>query len=124
MDQIFILALKLEAIIGIHPEERLIPQSIVLDIALTTDTQKAATSDNITDAVDYSELVKKLQEWVMEKQFQLIETLANDLAQKILQTFLKVQSVQLKLHKFPADLPIGSAGIVVVRGRDVYHLKP
>jgi len=114
MDQIFISQLRLETTIGVYPEERLAPQRLALDIELTVDTRKAAQSDNIADAIDYDELTRKLQYWSAEQPFHLVEALAGHLAEKILGTY-NIQAVRLKLHKFPAGLPIASAGVVVVR---------
>lgn len=116
-NQIFISGLKLATIIGIYPEERLAPQPIVLDIELTADTQKAAISDNIADAIDYADVVKKLQERATKNQCQLVETLANDFVETLFQAFPKIQSIRLRLQKFPAGLPIASAGVIIVRDR-------
>lgn len=115
MDKIFVSGLQLEAIIGIYPEERLVSQAIVLDIELTVNIQKAAHSDSMADSVDYAALVKKLQGWVADSQFQLIEALANHLAEKILKTFVEIQTVRLRLYKFPKGLDVASVSIEVIR---------
>lgn len=114
MDQIFISQLRLEALIGVYPEERLALQTLVLDIELTVDLYKASQSDCIADTIDYDELVNKLQQWVSNRQFHLVEALADYLAEKILNTY-HIQGVRLKLYKFPKRLPIASAGIVIER---------
>jgi dihydroneopterin aldolase len=114
LDQIFISQLRLEATIGVYPQERLAPQTLIVDIELTTDIHKAAQSDDLADTIDYDQLIKQLQQWTTERAFNLVETLADYLATKILNT-PHVQAVRLKLYKFPAGLPIESAGVVVIR---------
>lgn len=116
MDKIFISQLRLETIVGIHPSERSVPQEIVLDIELKTDIQKAAQSDDVADTVDYDALIQQLQKWTSEQQFHLIEALGAYLTEKILSAY-PVEAVCLTLHKFPAGLPIASAGVVVKRRR-------
>ncbi len=114
MDQIFISQLRLEAIIGVYPEERLAPQPIVVDLALTVDTDKAVQSDDVADTVDYNALAQKLAQWSADQQYHLIETLADYLAKKILNTY-PIQVVRLKLYKFPVGLKAASAGVEIVR---------
>lgn len=114
LDQIVINQLKLEAIIGVYPEERLAAQPIVLDLELSVDTSKAAKNDDLADAMDYHALIKKLQYWISQQSFQLIEALAHYLVDNMLAEFA-IQVVRLRLSKFPAGLPVASVGVVVTR---------
>jgi dihydroneopterin aldolase len=113
MSQILISQLRLAAIIGVYPEERLAPQPLVLDIVLTVDTDKPAKSDDVADAVDYAVLIKNLQQWAAENSFYLLEALAHYLAKNIIKVFTQVQAVRLKLYKFPEGLPVASVSVEV-----------
>ena len=117
MDKLFIAALKIEATIGIHPEERHAPQAIVIDMTLTTDTRKVAKSDCIADTIDYDTVIKHVQKWASEKPFQLIESLAETLANNLLHTFFQVHTLRLRVRKFPKNLPIAAAGVIIERNR-------
>jgi dihydroneopterin aldolase len=116
-DTIFISQLRLEAILGVYPEERKQSQSVVLDIELETRMEAAIKSDDISDTIDYANLISQLKIWIAERPFHLIETLAHHLADKILQT-TRAQNVRLRASKFPPELPAASVGVVVFRDAD------
>lgn len=115
-DHIFISQLCLDAIIGVHAEERLTPQTLLVDIELTTNTHRAAETDAVTDTIDYQQLADNLVAWALEKPCQLVETLANYLVSKILET-TSASKVQLRLSKFPPTIPAAAVGVMVVRER-------
>jgi dihydroneopterin aldolase len=76
MDKIFIHALKTEAIIGIFDWERQVKQTVVIDIEISADIDKAALSDSIHDTLNYKRIAKRVLEFVEESKFHLVETLA------------------------------------------------
>ncbi len=117
MDKLFIHALRLEAIIGIHPDERQFKQPIALDIELTLQTQAAIASDQIDQTVDYESLAAKIAQWVAATDFQLVESLADFLAKKLLAEF-PLQMVSLRLSKFTEKVAADAVGICVERSRD------
>lgn len=117
MDTIFISQLRIETIIGVYTEERLFPQLLLLDIEFTLDTHAASLSDQVTDTVDYAELTQKIQAWSSETSVHLVEALAQHLAEKILNTYKRVEQVCLVLQKFPAGLPVAGVGVKITRHR-------
>ena len=80
MDQIHIRQLKLNAVIGLYPRERKAPQAVIVDLALHTDLQKAGRSDQLTDTIDYAALVERVRKAVAKSRFQLLEGLAEHIA--------------------------------------------
>jgi FolB domain-containing protein len=79
-DVVFIRDLLVRCIVGIRPEEREKPQDVVINIDLYTDTSRAAASDDIADALDYSTLKKKVIALAEASSFNLVETLAERIA--------------------------------------------
>lgn len=79
-DCIYVRDLAVRCIVGIYPEERRAKQDIVLNLTLEGDFRKAATTDDIADAVDYKRLKKLVIEHVERSRYQLIETLAQAVA--------------------------------------------
>ena len=59
MDKIFINDLPLSTVIGTLPEERDLPQKIILDLEIDIDLTAASVSDNLYDTIDYSEIEAK-----------------------------------------------------------------
>lgn len=116
MDKIVISDIKLNTIIGIHDWEKQSPQNLHLDIALSTDAKTVAQSDDITQAIDYDALVKHIFSYVETHHFQLIETLAENLAQEILSVFTTTW-VQITLHKPGAQLLAKDVAITIERSK-------
>ena len=83
MDVIRIRGLKVETIVGIHDWERRVPRPVVVDLELATDVAAAAKTDRIAGALDYHAVAQAVIAFVGAAQFQLIETLAERLAEKL-----------------------------------------
>jgi dihydroneopterin aldolase len=115
MDIIYIRELKIEAVIGIYGWERQIKQILVFDIEMATDIRKAAQSDNIDDTLNYKAVSKRLIHFVTHSEFQLIETLAERIAELILTEF-SVTWVKLQLNKKGAVRGARDVGIIIERG--------
>ncbi|MSR88957.1 MAG: dihydroneopterin aldolase [Candidatus Margulisbacteria bacterium] len=90
--------IHLQTIIGILPQERTTPQSLILHLALYVDSCQAALTDDITHAVDYAQVLASVRTYVEDTQFHLIETLAEKIAALILQD-KRIKKIKLKLDK-------------------------
>jgi dihydroneopterin aldolase len=99
-----ITALELHSVIGVHAWEKQIPQKLLLDLEVGLDVAAAASSDDIQQTLDYSALATLLIDYAAETKHALIETLAHQLQQRILEKFPQVQTLLLTLHK-PGALP-------------------
>ncbi|HTE41041.1 MAG TPA: dihydroneopterin aldolase [Steroidobacteraceae bacterium] len=114
MDKIFLTGLGVECIVGIWEWERQVKQTVVLDIEMAADIRKAATSDHIDDTIDYKKVSKRLQSFVGESQFQLVETLTERIAEIIVKEF-GVAWVKVKLNKQGALRGSRDVGILIER---------
>ena len=115
LDIVFIEDLRIDAIIGIYDWEREVKQTIALDIEMAADNTVAASSENIDDAVNYKAVAKRLIAFTETSQFQLVETLAERLAEIILAEF-NVPWCRLKLRKLGAVTGSRSVGVIIERG--------
>ena len=115
MDIVFIHQLKVETIIGIFDWERRVKQTVSLDIEMSTDVAKAAQSDDIVDAVNYKAVTKRLLQYIEESEFQLVETLAEQVCGIIRDEF-EVAWVRLKLSKPGAVTHADNVGVIIERG--------
>ena len=105
--------LHVECIVGIHPHERQARQSVVLDLDLDYDFAAAATVDAIGDAVDYTRAASLVTELAERREFQLIETMAEEMAALLLTQFPQVRRVRLEIRK-PAAVPAAACAFVRV----------
>src|ERR1700676_4279754 len=86
-DRIFLRGLTTECIIGFVDWERRAPQTVVIDLELPCDCERAARRDVVADTVDYKTVAKRVLGWVQASQFQLVESLAHGLALLLLAEF-------------------------------------
>lgn len=115
MDIIFLGGLEIETIIGIFDWERETKQKIILDIEMAFDIKKAAQSDNIEDTLDYKAVSKSVIQMVENSSFFLVEKLAEEITQLILNDF-DVSWVKLTLNKKGAIRGASDVGIIIERG--------
>jgi len=98
MDKIKLTELTVDTIIGIWEWEKRNPQKVVFDIEMSTDISQAAKSDSIKDALDYKAISTRIKQYALENHFELIETLADKVAEIILNEF-DVSWVKLTISK-------------------------
>ena len=87
MDIIFLKDFKAKTLIGIYPWERIVKQTIQLDLEIALPSSRACKTDNIEDALDYALIVQRINEILAKKHFSLLEALAEHIAQTILTEF-------------------------------------
>jgi dihydroneopterin aldolase len=104
-DTVSIRELRVSAVIGVHDWERETEQTLVFAVDMGADVAKAAASDRISDAVDYSAVAQTVTDVVTQGEFQLIETAAERVARQLL-----------------ADYPLGWVRVEVAKplSRDGY----
>lgn len=112
MDQIFIRDLGIECIVGVLPHERTTPQRVLVNIALDCDLTRAGASDDLADTVDYAALAKAIVCVVQGSSCQLIERLAQLVADTCLR-FAGVAGVTVTIDK-PGALPGAVAAAVQI----------
>lgn len=116
MDIVYIKALRTDAVIGVYDWEREIRQELVLDLELASDNCRAAASDAIADAVDYDAISKRVLAYIQDSEFQLIETLAERVAELVLSEF-DIPWLRLQLGKPGAVKEAADVGVVIERGK-------
>ncbi len=116
MDIVFLHEMKVDTVIGIWEWERKIRQTVVIDLEMAADIRKAAASDSIDDALNYKLVAKRLQKFVGDSEFQLVETLAEKIAAIVMDEF-GVSWVRVKLNKPGAIRGARDVGVVIERGK-------
>ena len=117
MDSIFLTELKVDTTIGIWDWERKIKQTVVIDLEIDTDIRAAVESDSIEDTLNYKLVAKRVQQFVADSSFMLVEALAGKIAEIILNEF-DVSWVKLKVSKPGAIRGSRNVGVSIHRCRD------
>jgi dihydroneopterin aldolase len=115
-DTIFLRDLRVDTVIGIWDWERKIRQTISIDLEMGTDIARAAKSDSIEDTLNYKKVAKRIQQFVADSEFQLVETLAEHIAQIILAEF-EVPWVRVRVNKPGAIRGARDVGVQIRRPR-------
>lgn len=116
MDIIFLHDLSIETIIGIYDWERKEKQTVVLDLDMGANIPAAARTDAIEDTLNYKAVAKRLIEYVGDSDFQLVETLAERVAEIVLTEF-DVPWLRLRVNKKGAVRYAGDVGVIIERGK-------
>jgi len=114
MDKIFLNDLQIDTIIGIYDWERETLQTLSFDLEMDWDIAKAAKSDDIVDTLDYGAIANTIVSFVEASRYQLIETLAEDLASLLLEAY-PIPKLKLILSKPVALHGQNIARIVIER---------
>jgi 7,8-dihydroneopterin aldolase/epimerase/oxygenase len=104
-DRISILGLTAFAHHGVYAFERRQGQTFRCDAVLEVDTAPAAESDDLQRTVNYAELAQRLYTALSTEPVDLLETLAQRLADVCL-AYDRVEAVEITVHKPEADLGV------------------
>ncbi len=115
MDIVYIRELRAATVIGVYDWERSVRQIVVLDLELAADNRRAAASDRVGDALDYAALSARVLAYIEESEFQLIETLAEQVAALVMAEF-GVPWLRLRLAKPGAVAQARDVGVLIERG--------
>jgi dihydroneopterin aldolase len=83
-DTVSIRDLRVSTVIGVYDWERETEQTLVFAVEMPADVAKAAVNDDISDTLDYSAVAQAVKTIVTDGKFQLIETAAERVAQRLL----------------------------------------
>ncbi|MEO8309395.1 MAG: dihydroneopterin aldolase [Pseudomonadota bacterium] len=115
-DIVFLHGLAIETTIGFFEWERLVKQTVVLDLEFPVDCARAAGSDSVVDTVDYKSIAKRTIDFVSGAQFKLVETLAHTLCVTLIAEF-DLAWIKLKLNKPGAIRGSRDVGVEITRHR-------
>ncbi|KAA0873559.1 dihydroneopterin aldolase [Nitrincola tapanii] len=115
MDIVYIRELQVETVIGIYDWEREIRQTVSLDLEMGTDIRAAAATENIENTLNYKSVSKRLIAFIAESEFLLVETMAEEIAQIVMEEF-NVPWLRLRLSKPGAVRGAKDVGVLIERG--------
>ena len=85
--------------VGVPDEERAQPQRLTVSLFLQPRNGFGDLGDDLARTVDYALVCQELQRFVSGRRDKLIETLAHEMAEHLLQSFALAR-VELELRKF------------------------
>ncbi|SET84075.1 dihydroneopterin aldolase [Oceanobacillus limi] len=117
MDKIKLNQMQFYGYHGLFPEENKLGQRFLVDLVLFMDLTKAGMSDNMIDSINYGQVYDRVQKVVEGKAKNLIESVAEDIANELLTSFDLLQACTVNLTKPDAPIPghIQSVSIEIYR---------
>ncbi|MBD8011479.1 dihydroneopterin aldolase [Microbacterium sp. Re1] len=118
LDEITLTGLTVFGYHGVFDFERRQGQEFTVDLTLQLSLVAAAASDDVADTVHYGELADTVAAIVAGEPVNLIETLANRIADAALED-ARVQNVVVTVHKpsAPIEQSFADVSVTVRRGR-------
>lgn len=116
-DTIFLSDMRIETTVGIWDWERKIKQTVSIDLEMGADIRRAAASDSIEDTLNYKSVAKRVQQFVGDSGFQLVETMAEKIAETVLAEF-DVPWIRVSVNKPGAIRGAKGVGIKIYRRKE------
>jgi 7,8-dihydroneopterin aldolase/epimerase/oxygenase len=115
-DRIELRGLRVRGHHGVFEHERRDGQDFVVDIFVWMDLTHAARSDRLEDTLDYGTMAERAAAIVGGPPCNLIEAVAGRVADDVFSD-MRVQTVEVVLHKPQAPIPLEFADVAVVARR-------
>lgn len=117
-DRIELRGLRLLVFCGVLPEERERRQPVEIDLDLHLDLARPASTDDLTDTVDYGSVCMTLADSLAAERFSLLERLAGRTAELVLAD-ARVQAVTVAVRKLRPPVPahVATTGVRLHRSR-------
>ena len=119
MDRIFLRGMRFMACHGVLPHEREVPQPFEVDVEMGLDLRAAGESDDLGDTVNYAKVYHTVSSIMDGAPKQLIEALAEGIADDLLRDFDSLRWVRVTVHKpaAPIDGIFSDVGVTILRRR-------
>ena len=116
-DQIKITDLEVFANHGVFPEENKLGQKFLVSAVLYTDTRKAGKTDDLTASLHYGEVSAFITKYMKEHTYQLLERVAETLAEEMLKSISGLCKIDLEIKKpwAPIGLPLKTVSVKISR---------
>lgn len=116
-DQIKITDLEVFSNHGVFPEENKLGQKFLVSAVLYTDTRKAGKTDDLTASIHYGEVSAFITKYMKEHTYQLLERVAETLAEEMLKSISGLCKIDLEIKKpwAPVGLPLKTVSVKISR---------
>jgi 7,8-dihydroneopterin aldolase/epimerase/oxygenase len=118
-DRIIVKGLQVFARHGVLEEEKRLGQRFAVDIVAHLDLKPAGESDDYAKAVGYDAIVAIVTKTLTATRYNLIEAVAEAVAQAVLARFPAIEKVEVELRKpaAPINAVFASVGVRIERAR-------
>ncbi len=99
MDKIVLTGLEFFGYHGALPEENVIGQRFIVDVAMYLDLSEAGIHDDLRASINYAEVYEKVQDIVEGEPFKTIEAVAEEIAAMLHSSYARLKKAEITVHK-------------------------
>lgn len=103
---------------GVLESEKATGQTFVVDAVLVMDLAPAAASDDLRLTAHYGLIAELIHQEIESRPVDLIETLADRTARRILEEYPPITAVELTVHKPQAPIAVAFTSVAVTVNRE------
>lgn len=89
---------------GVKPEERKLGGKYQVDLDMYYDATKAIINDDVKDALNYEEAMFCISEVISNESYNLVETIANEILNMLMEKFPQLESSTVRIRKLCAPI--------------------
>ncbi|HJA73040.1 MAG TPA: dihydroneopterin aldolase [Candidatus Limosilactobacillus faecipullorum] len=89
---------------GVLPEEKKLGQRLEADIELNFPIEKQVLHDNLNETVNYAAVYETVETFIKTHNYDLIESLANRVADEVLTNYPQVKTVKVRIRKYAVPI--------------------
>ena len=115
MDTLFITDLRVATRVGVYDWERLVEQTVAIDLEIAMPDARPCTSDDFADVLDYAAVAARVKTLLADHPYHLVERLAEAIADLVLQEF-RAPWVRVTLAKIAPIPGVRQVGVRLERG--------
>ena len=97
-DKLSVHGLELWGRVGCTEAERAFPQRLEMDVVLEMSLAEVGRTDDLSESVDYAQVVERLKALLEPREFRLVETVAEVAADFVIRAF-KIDGVTVRVRK-------------------------
>lgn len=118
-DKIILKGIEVKGRHGCTAEERAHLQLFVVDVEMHLRLKQASKSDDLGDTIDYAVVLSDVKKIVGGTSRNLIETVAQEIADFLLRRYMLLEGVKITVHKPspPVGVKFAGAAIEILRHR-------
>ena len=100
------------------PEETALGQKFVVSAVMYTETRPAGLTDDLSASINYGEVSHMITDFLQKNTYKLLEALAENLCQMLLQELPLLKMITLRVEKpwAPVGLPLETVAVEITRG--------
>ncbi len=98
MDKIAIKGIKIYGYHGVMEEEKRLGQNFIVDLKMYRDLKKSGITDSLENTESYAEVYEKVKHIIKREKYDLIEALAENIADEILSKF-EIDKIKVRVKK-------------------------